>query len=332
MVTHRIKTWHNRSAYTAYLTGNSAPVTKEFRRLIKGINPDVVHHHNISLLGYGILKKQKNYLNLYTAHDYWLMCQRNDLMKNNLAVCESPSCFSCSLKSRRPWQLWRHQPSFKQALRDIDLFIAPSDYLKGQILKQVPLKAVTLPNFVAAPPSSLAPSGFSGFFLYASVLEAHKGILQLLKLFEENSWSRKLVIVGNGSLKEPIRREIAQRGLEQKVALLGWVDDAALFGLLRDAEALVLPSMWPENSPLIALEAYSVGTPVIGSNYGGLPEIVKKVDEHLIFNGQTELKGLLEQFSKNQYPTADIQKVYADNFSPAVYVERYLKQIQTLNS
>jgi hypothetical protein len=63
-----------------------------------------------------------------------------------------------------------------------------------------------------------------------------------------------------------------------------------------------------------------------------VPEIVKKVDEHLIFNGQIGLKGLLENFSKNRYPAANIQKVYADNYSPAVYIERYLKQIQTLPS
>ncbi len=41
-------------------------------------------------------RNKNGYLNLYTAHDYWLRCQRNDLMKNNSAVCEEPSCFSCS--------------------------------------------------------------------------------------------------------------------------------------------------------------------------------------------------------------------------------------------
>jgi glycosyltransferase involved in cell wall biosynthesis len=143
------------------------------------------------------------------------------------------------------------------------LFIAPSDYLKGQILKQVPLKTFTLPNFVAAPPSSLAPSGFSDFFLYASVLEAHKGILQLLKLFEENDWSKKLVIVGNGSLKEQIKQEIVQKGLEQKVVLLGgWM--MRRFWVAAGRGSVGFAFDVARKQPSDCLEAYSVGTPVLG--------------------------------------------------------------------
>jgi glycosyltransferase involved in cell wall biosynthesis len=79
---HTVKTPFNTTAYAAYLLGCSSPITKKFQKLVKEIKPDVVHHHNISLLGFPILKKTGDYLNIYTAHDYWLMCQFTRFHKN----------------------------------------------------------------------------------------------------------------------------------------------------------------------------------------------------------------------------------------------------------
>jgi glycosyltransferase involved in cell wall biosynthesis len=73
----QVKTHFNYTSYAAYFSGNSSKISKQFENLVKEIKPDVVHHHNISLLGYNLLKKQRNYRNIYTAHDYWLICQQN---------------------------------------------------------------------------------------------------------------------------------------------------------------------------------------------------------------------------------------------------------------
>jgi glycosyltransferase involved in cell wall biosynthesis len=93
---------------------------------------------------------------------------------------------------------------------------------------------------------------------------------------------------------------------------------------------LIIPSVVPENSPLVALEALSVGTPVIASDMGGLSEIVSKVDQGLIFNSLSELKDILTNFSENKFPRGRIKEVYEMNFSPRVYVTRYLKAIHDI--
>ena len=67
--------------YFTYVFGKSIFVNNCFKRLLNEINPDVIHHHNMSMLGYKLLQKQGDYLSLYTAHDYWLICQQNLMMK-----------------------------------------------------------------------------------------------------------------------------------------------------------------------------------------------------------------------------------------------------------
>jgi glycosyltransferase involved in cell wall biosynthesis len=328
---HTIKTHFNLSSYTAYVFGNSSPILRKFEDLVKEVKPDVVHHHNISLLGYHLLKKRDNYLNLYTAHDYWLICQQNNLLKNSSEICDGCSCFLCSLRCGRPPQLWRHAKKFREAVENIDILIAPSNYVKNRISKNFNVKAVTIPNFAPEPPShiELSDPSFSNFFLYAGVLEKHKGIMNLINIYKEisNETNAKLLVVGAGSLRDEIRKCVKRNGFETKIALLDWVDHSLLYRLLKDANALIMPSIWPENCPLIVLEALSVGTPVISSDKGGLPEIVEKIDKDLIYNSADELKQILLKFDKSKYSSHMVKTIYEKQYSPQAYLKRYFELI-----
>jgi glycosyltransferase involved in cell wall biosynthesis len=62
--------WGRTSIYKGYLTGRSGFVDGRFRGLLNDLKPDVVHHHNISLLGASLLEKTGKNRQLYTAHDY----------------------------------------------------------------------------------------------------------------------------------------------------------------------------------------------------------------------------------------------------------------------
>jgi len=323
---HTIKTRFNLSSYMAYVFGNFSPILRKFEELVKEVKPDVVHNHNISLLGYGLLKKRGNYLNLYTAHDYWLICQQNNLLKNGSEICDDGSCFLCSLRCGKPPQLWRHGKEFRESVENIDILIAPSNYVKNKISEKFNVKVVTIPNFVPEPPNHIEPSGFSNFFLYAGVLEKHKGIINLINVYKEISGEidAKLLIVGTGSLRDKIKRTIKRNGLETKIALLGWIDHSLLYQLLKDANALIMPSLGPENCPLIALEALSLGTPIVASTKGGLPEII---DKGLIYNTTDELKQILLNFDKSKYPFYTVKNIYKKYYSPEAYLGKYFDLI-----
>ncbi len=315
--------------YLTYLLGRSAYVKKNFERLLGEFKPDVVHHHNIFFLGYDILKKQGSYTNLYTAHDYWLICQRFDLMRYGQSECTQKDCLSCTFMSKRLPQTWRRSKGFREAVEDIDTIIAPSNFMEKKLSEGLPVKAdiVHIPNFVPSLPRDIKASGYSNYFLYVGVLEKHKGICNLLKIFREHGRQidAKLIIAGKGSLKEKIVDYITRNKLEDKVVVLGWVSDEMLWSLYNDALALVVPSIWPENNPIVALEALSVGTPVTGTDAGGIGEIIEKIDKNLIFkeNGLEKIGMVLR--NKDLYSKEKIKQVYARWYSLGGYLREYEK-------
>lgn len=327
--THPIETSFSLSAYEAYVLGTSRAVTRRLHDLVEQVRPDVVHHHNISLLGYNILARQGNYVNFYTAHDYWLICPNSTLLRTRSQVCESASCMFCSLNCKRPPQLWRRRTAFKKAISNIDLLIAPSNYAKERITRKLPLNAMTIPNFVPAPPYPIASSGFSNFFLFAGRLEPYKGVLQLIEGFKEvrTPSDSKLIIVGKGSLESAVEKHIKSNDLADRIIKLGWMDQDLLYRLLKDAIALILPSICPENCPLVGLEALSVGTPIIASRVGGLPEIVEKLDRRLLFESRDQLQNILIHFERSETLSDHARRVYEEFYSPRSFIGSYFEQV-----
>jgi len=330
--THPLRTIFGISSYSAYLFGNSSFVTRSFKSLVDKVKPDIVHHHNISLLGFNLLKKQHEYMNIYTCHDSWLVCQQNVLLKNGKKPCQSRACFSCSLRCGKPPQIWRQRRAFNNAIKELDLMIAPSNFVSDRISESFRLKTVTIPNFVPKPPSEIEQSNFSNYFLYAGALEKHKGIIDLVNVFKELETDAKLLIAGSGSLRPQIEEFTTVNNLTGKIVLLGWVDYNLMCKLLKNANALLVPSVCPENCPMIVLEALSVGTPAIGSNIGGLPEILNKVSPNLLFNNLSELKNILSGFSKNDYSSSKLRNIYEAYFSPEAYIAKYFEAIATIRN
>ena len=315
-----------------YVFGSSLWINKKYSEIVREIHPDIVHHHNLSLLGYNLLRKRGNYLSVYTAHDYWLICQTNNLFKNQEEICFEKNCPSCSVRSKRFPQIWRSCQDFKTCIQNIDLLISPSEYVRKRIIREVAARSITLPNFVPPPPNDI-PVHDPNYFLFLGMLEKHKGVLHLLELFKEqrHNLRAKLIIAGGGSLRNYIEEYIKKNSLTNLISFLGFVDNSTKYHLYKNALAVIIPSIWPENAPLVALEALSVGTPVITSNKGGLPEIIEKVDKRLIFNNNDELKGIILTFYRDNYPSCErIKRIYEENFSPKAYVDNYIEAIQSI--
>lgn len=332
---HRISsTPYQKDPYFAYFFGASPKVQKTFEEIIKKEKPDVVHHHNISLLGYSILEKKGSYLSLYTAHDYWLICQTSNLMKDNGTTCDGKHCFSCAVSRKRLPQMWRQTKYFKKATSNIDLLISPSDYLRKRLLQDLAINSVTVPNFAPLPPSNISKLEFEKYFLFVGMLEKHKGILQLLKVFSAHrrEIDAHLVISGGGSLAKEVKSYIETHALGDKISFLGFVNNQKLYALYSGATALIIPSIWPENAPLVTLEALSVGTPVLGSDRGGLPEILGKVDKNLIFQSTDDLAKKIISFQPASYEKKRVKEIFNRNFSPQAYLEKYTDLVGNMNS
>jgi len=254
----------------AYLLGRSRGIARFHERLVRETRPDVLHLHNISLLGSGVVNRPRDGVMAYTAHDYWARCPRSDLLKYGTRMCETPSCVSCCVASRRPPQLWRYGKRWR-GLPGLNFAIAPSRFMARAIASSLLCPVVHIPNFAPDP----NPGGVlwepEDYYLFVGVLEPHKGLLELAASAARTG-GPKVKIVGRGSLEARLRSAQA-RGLA-RIEVEGWVSSERLSHFYRHARALVIPSTWAENAPLVALVAVPWGTPLLTSPRGRLPELL----------------------------------------------------------
>jgi glycosyltransferase involved in cell wall biosynthesis len=306
-----------------YLTGRSRSAERELERLVGEVRPDWVHHHNVSLLGAGVLR-ERDVPSVYTAHDYWLICPRSDLMYLGRETCERRRCTYCSLASKRPPQLWRGG-RMERALGSIDLFLSPSKFMADRLRHFLGARAEVLPNFAPAP--DFPPGATQDHFSFVGVLERNKGLDLLLEAFRDERVKAGLHVMGKGSL-EPMVRE-AERETGGRISYKGFLTGEALWSEVGSSVALACPSTGNENSPLACIEAMALGVPLLVSPRGGLPELVSDpeaglvvgLDPRSIADGIVRLgdPALRSELSKNAFIR------YNSNHEPGSYVERYLR-------
>jgi glycosyltransferase involved in cell wall biosynthesis len=153
--------------------------------------------------------------------------------------------------------------------RDVAAFVALTAFARDRLRDAgLPAERVWIkPNFLARDPGSSAAPG-SGF-LYLGRLAPEKGVDVLLDAWRELPATVTLTIAGSGPLGP--RVEAAVRPGIEHVEL----DRDGVYRSIRQAAAVVVPSLWYEGFPLVVLEAFASGRPVIAARIGSLAEIVE---------------------------------------------------------
>ncbi len=315
------------SPLSAYVLGSSSWYLHRFLEFAQKLKPDIVHHHNISLLGYPLLEKRGSYVSIHTTHDFWLICPTYGLTSKNGGLCARKGCTLCMISKRRFPQFWRYSRAFRNEVYNPDIIISPSEFFRRVLEEAVGRRIIHIPNFVPPPPKSECDEDLSDFFLYAGRVDRGQGVPVLLSVFARDEILRKLVVVGTGNLSGYVSSFIKQRGLQDKIVYRGWVSNEELHGLYKSALATINPSEFPANFPLVALESISNGTPVIASEKGGLPEIVEKIDRRLIYNSVSELKKILSEFDRSRYTAEMVKSVYEKYYAPHAHLESYSRVI-----
>jgi glycosyltransferase involved in cell wall biosynthesis len=301
---------------------------------------DVIHYHNISLVGGPKILEYGRAIKLYTMHEYWLICPTHVLFKFNRAACTRPHCFSCSLVHKRPPQFWRYTRFLQTAVRHVDSFIAPSVFSK-EIHQRMGLHApiAHVPLFVS-PSDNKVPSTRkledeameTPFFLFVGRLEKLKGVQTLIPSFRRYSKAR-LLIAGTGNYESKLKHMAEQA---DNIQFLGHVSGERLRNLYRRAVALVIPSICYDTSPLVAFEAFREQTPVIVRNIGGMPEIVAESGGGFIYNNEEELIGAMDSLLKDSQRRHELglngYKAYREKWTPEAHLKRYFELIEKIAS
>lgn len=282
-----------------YLTGRPLVGGSALREILER-RFDVVHFHNVSLVGGpGTLALgDRRAVRLYTTNEHWLVCPMHVLWRMNKEPCTRPTCTRCALAFRRPPQPWRWTGALERATASIDLFLSPSRFtVQAHLERGFRRPIVHFPHFlpraeversqghVATVPRPARP-----YFLYAGRLERLKGVQVLIDLFARYD-AADLMIVGSGAHEAELRRRA--EGCDH-VRFTGRVSPEELQGLYRDAIALVVPSVGYEVFGLVVLEAFAQGTPVIVHDLGALPELVAETGGGWAYRTEGELVEALE--------------------------------------
>lgn len=301
---------------------------------------DVIHFHNISLVGGPKIIKYGEGIKLYTIHEYWLICPTHVLMRFDRAPCEKPFCLSCQLIHRRPPQLWRYTNLLKSSLSHLNAIISPSKFTK----KMHEERGLTSPIF-HIPHFAPVPINSSGqfeekvnevprepYFLYVGRLEKLKGIHTLIPVFKRYK-KADLVIAGDGEYEIYVRK--LAEGYEN-VHILGYVPHDRLSRLYERATALIVPSITYEISTLVIFEAFREKTPVIVRNIGGMPELIDESGAGFIYDSEEELiesmNRLLEDTSYRQKLGLKGYEGYLKKWNPESHLELYFELIQSIES
>ena len=262
-------------------------------------NFDVIHYHNISLVGGPGVLRLGDAIKLYTAHEHWLVCPMHILWKDNREPCTKRACISCSLKHGRPPQLWRYTPLLKNAGRHVDAFIALSEF-SAQKHKDYgfPFPMEVVASFLPdTSPGIAARANDRPYFLMVGRLEIIKGFQDAIAAFDETI-PADLLIAGDGAYESELR--LAAKG-KPNVKFLGRQTPEALRSLYRGARALIAPSRCYEVFPLVLLEAFQQETPAIARDLGPYPEIIRKSEGGLLFSDESTLRqSVLTLLDSNQ--------------------------------
>jgi len=246
--------------------------------------------------------------------DYWWLCHRITLICTDGSRCDGPSpvgCARCHAETRRRyrnpatvapmlanvgWNAAGRWPvlgdrlgipqqvdratALRELLASADTLIAPSQYLAdiytqhgfgfGSIV--VSRQGVDVDRCPIRRESAELRVGYLG------QIKPHKGVDLLLTAWGELAGDRprRLTLFGS-SAGEPAYGERIRR-MCNALPDVNWAGEfkgASVWDVLADLDVVVVPSRWVENSPNVILEAQAVGVPVVGSQLGGVGELVR---------------------------------------------------------
>ena len=143
---------------------------------------------------------------------------------------------------------------------------------------------------------------------YVGRFSKEKGILEFVEalplILKDAHY--KVLIIGDGDLKEEIKDILAKNSIQSRVELLGWVEPEKLPRYLNSLKLLVLPSYY-EGMPRIILEAMACGTPVLATPVGCTPEVIK--DSETGFMMESNAPEIIAENVRRVLKYPDLQKI-----------------------
>ena len=315
-------------------TGRPIVHGNTLRRILEQGRFDVIHYHNLSLVGGPGALAIGHGVKLYTAHEHWLVCPTHVLWRYRLEPCPGRECVRCQLKYRRPPQLWRHTGLLESELHHVNAFIALSRFsLDKHHEFGFSRDMEVIPCFVRDPgPPALSPvqRDERPYFLYVGRLESLKGLDDVIDAFGSFD-DADLVIAGEGSERDSL---VARAADNPRVRFVGFQSGEALSDLYSGAQAVIASSRGYETFGLSVIEAYCRGVPVIARRRGTYLELVEGRGAGETFGDVAELQDVMRRIVADPDRRAAMASaayaLFRSSYSEEAVVPQYLALVRRL--
>ncbi len=314
-----------------------------FNAVLDDFKPDVVHLHNVhSYLSpvVGELAHERGIRVVWTLHDYKLLCPRYDCLLGG-KPCEkcftgakhnvlAHKCMKGSLPASGVAWLEALKWNRRRLEENTDMFLCPSEFMatkmvaggfareKVSVLNNF-LDPVKLQRYQAIDNNSLRED----YYCFVGRLSSEKGIEDLLDVASRLPY--RLKVAGSGTLEPAMRIKFADK---TNIEFLGMLDATDVAQLLARARFSIVPSQWYENNPLSVVESLCAGTPVAGSDMGGIPELIDS-SNGIVFQpfDKESLTTAITMSMSRKWEHAAIARKALERFSPTTHMKRLTKDI-----
>ena len=330
-------------------TMGAGDVKDRFVAVLDEFKPDVVHLHNIhSYLSpvVGKIAHQRGIRVVWTMHDYKLLCPRYD------CLCDGQPCEHCfsqphglktavirrrCMKGSLPASVvaWLEALRWNRAAleRHTDVFVCPSRFMADKMLQAGfnADKIKVLNNFIDPAKLNRCQSMLDegsrtreDYYCYVGRLSHEKGVARLL--IEAEKLPYRIKVAGTGPLEDELKKRFGGRS---NIEFLGQLDAQGVADLLSHATMSVVPSQWYENNPLSIIEALCAGTPVVGTDIGGIPELIDEGRNGLICPSADHLMTTIHDAMSRQWDHDAIARDALQRFSPRAHLNTLINEIYT---
>ena len=286
-----------------------------FSEILEKLCPDVVHVGHLNHLSTSLVEvvAKKKIPLVFTLHDYWLMCPRGQFLQRRhprtlelWPLCSGQEnrkcalhCFSDSFSGAEAdaagdeacWTKWvdRRMEHLRKIASYVDLFIAPSRYLLERFVTDfhLPREKIVYLDYgfdrsrlqkrqrEAKEPFTF---GYIGTHIHA------KGIQHLIEAFSQLKSRALLRIWGRARPSNTDGLKMLAQTSTLPIEWMGeYVNSRIMQDVFNQLDAIVVPSIWVENSPLVLHEALEAKVPIITARAGGMAEYIEHGVNGLLF-------------------------------------------------
>jgi glycosyltransferase involved in cell wall biosynthesis len=319
---------------------------RRMREALRGCRPDLVHVHNFfPTLSPSIFSacSEADVPVVHTLHNYRIQCAANSLYRAG-QVCEQCVLSRSFLPGvrhacYRSSHIGSAVVGLTMALHEqigtwssrISAYIALTEFAAKKLgrFRIPPEKIFVKPNFAI---DRGVAAGDGNYALFVGRLTEEKGVQTLIDADAAGGLCMDVVILGDGPMRSAVVQAAARTGSRLKVK--GFVGQNDVLTWMKSAKVLLMSSRWYEGDPMVVIEAFSLGLPVISGNIGNTAAIVLREGAGLVYTSgyHHELSAALQRFADS--PVAARQmRMSARNYYLATHTpERNYERLMEIYS